>query len=117
MGKLHPTIGHPTPTDHAYHLHDKIPQWEQEGGQGAPWVPPYDVRVPADGLITHIEGMGFQDPPHGFWGTSEDYRIIIWHSCTVATIYIHLGGLAPEILQVTGPIAERGHWSGKTIPV
>ena len=40
--------------------------------------------------------------PEGQPGLVEDYFLEIYHSCTLITVYIHLGGLAPEILEVTG---------------
>ena len=36
-----------------------------------------------------------------------DYQFIIWHSCTISTIYIHLKSIAPEILEVIGDLAPR----------
>ena len=50
----------------------------------------------------------------------EDYRIVIWHSCTISSIYIHLNGLAPEIREVTGYIAPLDAWDDggvTTIPI
>ena len=125
QGKLHGS--HVTPTDHTYFTHDKLREYEKHsnsvrrGGSPQPWSPPYDVRAPGDGIIVSIEPFPFGPAPYGYSGILEDYRVIIWHSCTVSTIYIHLGGLAPEILEVTGQISGGSRWSststGQGIPV
>ena len=106
-GKHHGS--HVTPTDHAYFWHDQIPVWEQ-GGASGPFVSPYDVRAPASGVITQIEAFTFKPAPYGFTGVVPDYRVVIWHSCSLSSIFIHLGGLAPEILDVTGEIPEGTNW-------
>ena len=49
---------HVTPVDHTYISHDKAPQ-PGSTGAGGPWVSPYDVLSPADGLITKIEAFPF----------------------------------------------------------
>ena len=71
----------------------------------------YDVRTPARGQITKVRRMSAE----------EDYRIVIWHSCTISSIYIHLNGLAPEIREVTGDLAKsRDVWDDggvTTIPI
>ncbi len=81
---------HVTPTDHTYFYHD----------QPEVFPLPYDIRALADGYIVKLRTMpGHLRPspedPDGLW---EDWRLIIWHSCTISTIYIHVGGIAPEIL-------------------
>ena len=114
MGKLHG--GHVTPTDHTYIRHT---QWNafmdhdeavRSGQDPLPWVSPADVMSPADGYITDIQAFPFGPAPFGFTGVLEDYRVVIWHTCSVATAYIHLGGLAPEILEVTGDIPGGTTW-------
>ena len=126
MGKLHG--GHVTPTDHTYIRHTQMAEFEEHryavraGQDPQPWVSPADVLSPADGYITDIQAFPFGPPPYGFTGVLEDYRIEIWHTCTVATVYIHLGGLAPEIMEATGGIPGGTSWSpsgpgGKSIPV
>ncbi len=93
MGKMSFTSRHVTPTDHMYF---KSVTFRDPQSQSS-----YDVRAPADGQITKIGR---------FPGEREDYRFIIWHSCTISTIYIHLNGLAPEIREVTGDIAPGSRW-------
>jgi len=117
-----------TPTDHTYFVHNKLREYEEQasavrsGGSSKPWAPPFDVKSPADGLIVHIGIFPFGPAPEGYTGTLEDYRVIIWHSCKVSSIFIHLGGLAPEILEVTGQLQGGSQgWSasrgGQSIPV
>ena len=115
MGKLHGS--HVTPTDHTYIRHTQMAAFEEHqdavraGQAPQPWVPPADVMSPADGYITDIQAFPFGPAPYGFTGVLEDYRIVIWHTCSVATIYIHMGGLAAEILEVTGDIPGGTNWS------
>ncbi|MDP3994021.1 MAG: hypothetical protein Q8P75_03530, partial [bacterium] len=89
MGKV--AAGHVTPTDHGYIANSANHQ---------PAIS--DLRAPADGHIVSI----------GAFGKPNDYRIIIWHSCTVSTIYIHVHELAPEILAITGDLGPGKSWEG-----
>ena len=117
-----------TPTDHTYFVHNKLRDYEKQadavrsGGSLKPWAPAFDVRSPADGLIVRIGTFPFGPAPEGYTGTLEDYRVVIWHSCKVSSIFIHLGGLAPEILEVTGPLEGGSQgwnvpYGGASIPV
>ncbi len=117
---------HVTPTDHTYVNHNQRPAYERHrdavraGQEAEEWAPTSDVMSPADGYIVSIGAFPFGPAPYGYTGTLEDYRVVIWHTCTVSTIFIHLGGLAPEILAQTGEIASAGRWSsslGGAIPV
>ena len=77
---------HITPTDHWY-FNTKIVDDK-----------PIDVLAPASGYIIQIsrfpdeEGIG-------------DYRMVIEHSCTLFTYYIHLREIDPAILKETGEIS------------
>ena len=126
MGKLHGS--HVTPTDHTYIGHNQITVFEehqtavQAGRDPQPWAPAVDVMSPADGYITDIQAFPFGPAPFGFTGILQDYRMEIWPTCAIATIFIHLARLAPEILMVTGGIPGGSSWSlhsngGKSIPV
>lgn len=126
MGKLHGS--HVTPTDHTYIVQSQTTEFDahrdavQAGQDPLPWTPPADVRSPAGGWITDIQAFPFGPAPYGFTGVLEDYRVVIWHTCAVSTIFIHMGGLAPEILEVTGEIASGAYWfpdnnSGNSIRV
>ncbi len=66
------TGSHVTPIDHHY-----FQNFNNEG---------YDIEIysPGDGFITTIQHMpGAKD--------GEDYRVVIDHTCTISSIYIHLG--------------------------
>ena len=67
LGKM--AAGHVTPTDHGY-IHTAYPGTVPEKLD--------NVRAPADGYITDIQA--FPSP--------NDYRMILWHSCTISTIFI-----------------------------
>lgn len=90
---------HVTPTDHLYvHLYE-----ERERGF---------VRTPASGTVMHIQRFPNDQSP--FWDNTlvePDIRVVIAHSCTLFSIFIHLGELAPEIIEVTGEIERGQSWS------
>ena len=89
---------HVTPTDHLYfQLHE-----ERERGL---------VHTPAAGKIVSIQRFPNDQAP--FWNTAlaePDYRVVIAHSCTLFSVFIHLGELTPEITQVTGAIERGRSW-------
>ena len=110
---------HVTPTDHLY-IHREFSAGNE------------DVLSPSDGFIVKIERFPNDLPLNqadesGRWlGDSggpmvPDYRMIIMHSCTVFTIFIHLGEIAPAITRVVGSIplgrAIYPHHLGEPIPV
>ncbi len=84
---------HVTPTDHGYIITN----------DAAALV---DLVSPADGYILTIGA--FENP--------NDFRMVLWHSCTIATIYIHVKEIAPEILSVTGNIFPGKNWGGDQGP-
>ena len=114
MGKLHGS--HVTPTDHTYINHAKRPDFEthfdgvRAGQAPEPWSPPYDVMSPADGFIVNIGAFPFGPAPYGYSGILGDYRVIIWHTCAVSTIYIHLASLALDITSATGESSGGSGW-------
>ncbi|MBI2102412.1 hypothetical protein HYT55_01115 [Candidatus Woesearchaeota archaeon] len=87
---------HVTPIDHGYFY---PPHWKMDVTSAEL----KDVYVPADGVVTLIARM-----PSYFTTTKEadlqDYRIIIHHTCTFYTIYIHLNTLAPRLKEVVEDI-------------
>ena len=82
---------HVTPIDHGY-FHPPIRKMDVTSAELK------DVYVPADGVITLIARM-----PDFFKTTNQadlqDYRIIIYHSCTFYTIYIHVNTLSDKLMQ------------------
>ena len=85
---------HVTPIDHHY-----FQNFDNEG---------YNIEIysPGKGYITSIGHM-----PRAKDG--EDYRIIIQHTCTISSIYIHLGILADKFKKY----APNNGYSGGSIPV
>jgi len=106
MGKM--ASSHVTPTDHLY-VH-----WSQP----AAGVTEY-VMAPADGQIVEIGRFPRDSSPRFDPSiTVPDYRMVIMHSCAFFTIFIHLGELAPEIMEQTGPIPLGTQWfSSRSGPI
>ena len=75
---------HVTPVDHFY-FHTS----HKNTGR-------YDVLAPADGYVVSVEKVG----------DSQDYRMILEHTCTFYTIYIHVTELAPKIVAATGMFSQ-----------
>lgn len=83
------TFQHITPIDHGYFY---PPNWKPE-----PTLEELkDVSAPADGIITEIQRM-----PDYFRTIKnqelKDYRLVLHHTCTFYSIYIHLYQLSPKI--------------------
>lgn len=80
---------HVTPTDHGYYI---THGWKLNMRDLSLTR---EVLSPADGVITEIGSMS---------GKTDDYRLVIYHTCTFITVYIHLQQLSPKILQATGGV-------------
>lgn len=97
---------HVTPTDHLY-----VFIYEERERKM--------VRTPAAGRIIHIESFPRTQSP--FWDSSvedPDLRVIIAHSCTLFSIFIHVGELAPKVAAVVGDLGLGARWhaeSGETL--
>lgn len=87
--------GHVTPTDHQYW---HTPDWH--AGEF------HDILSPAKGVITLIQHA--TRPVNNFPNSSlgDDYRIVIHHSCTVYSIFIHPKKLAPRVLEKAGELKQ-----------
>ncbi len=113
MGRMQSS--HVTPTDHTYFRLNQTAEFNAqaqavvEGGPVLPWDPQLDVFSPADGLLSEIGTFPF-NTVSGFSGEVGDYRLIIWHSCTLVSIFIHLSELSQDILDITGEIKSGDHW-------
>ncbi len=81
--------GHVTPTDHQY--------WGTPDWHAGPW---HDILSPAKGVITEIQRA--QRPLNNFPNSSiaDDFRIVIHHTCTFYSIFIHPKKLSPRIEQL-----------------
>ena len=106
MGKM--AGSHVTPTDHLYILRNPPIGEDTEY-----------VVAPADGQIVKIQRFP-QDQIAG-WNSSikiPDYRVVIMHSCTFFTIFIHLGEFAPAIAEQIGDMPLNSMWfSTKSKPI
>ncbi|MBI2572526.1 hypothetical protein HYV86_01590 [Candidatus Woesearchaeota archaeon] len=98
---------HVTPVDHGYFY---PPNWKPEPTLAGL----SDVLIPADGVITSIGRMPtyFSMKGEGI----EDYRIVVHHSCTFFTVYIHVLVLSPQIKEKIGEI-QSGNTMYPAIPV
>ncbi len=85
---------HVTPIDHHYFQNFDNEEYNIE------------IYSPGKGRITNIQHMpGAKD--------GEDYRIVIEHTCTISSIYIHVGILAEKFKKYS---PERGY-RGESIPI
>lgn len=86
---------HVTPVDHQYYQNFL----EQDR-----WI---DVYSPAAGRVTHIQHMAnaISEDPSAF---VDDYRLVIEHSCTISSIFIHVGELEPALAAVAPGPGEQG---------
>jgi len=81
---------HVTPVDHQYYQNFKEPDWD------------ITVYSPAAGTITDIQHMQ-QTVSDGPGETIDDYRLVIEHTCTISSIFIHVGQLSPRLSKVAPP--------------
>jgi hypothetical protein len=89
---------HVTPTDHMYLF--------SKEGQDVGFV-----KTPASGRLISVGSFPREQSP--FWDssiTSPDLRLVIAHSCTLFSVFIHVGELVPEIAAVVGEIKQGGSW-------
>ena len=75
---------HVTPVDHQYYQNFKEPEWD------------ITVYSPAAGTIIDIQHMQ-QTVSDGPGETIDDYRLVIEHTCTISSIFIHVGQLSPRV--------------------
>lgn len=99
LGLINAKSGHVTPTDHQYYYpHSWRPELREEDLK--------DVYAPAAGVVTSLEVMP------DFFNTAQgtglgDYRLVIHHTCTFFTIYIHLRELSPKLQEIVETRADR----------
>ena len=106
MGKMNPNSGHVIPTDHLY-IHRDVPLEEDDDY----------VVAPADGSIVEIQRFSQNrhlDRDNPLSPMVPDYRLIFMHSCTMFTIFIHLGELAPAVAEKVGQIPLNGRWASSS---
>ena len=92
--------GHVTPIDHGYYT---AKDWNPQQGRNDASIFK-EVLAPANGIVQSVQSM-----PKEFQSSSlGDYRIIIDHTCTFYTIYIHVNQLSPKLQAIadTGRTAQ-----------
>jgi hypothetical protein len=80
---------HVTPVDHQYYQNFKREASDIE------------VYSPADGFVTQIQHMNQPVSDSNRDAEVDDYRVVIEHTCTISSIYIHIGTLSPKLSEVT----------------
>ena len=87
---------HVTPIDHQYYY---PPNWKEN----VELSDLKDVLAPGDGIIVDIQRM-----PTYFTSIKgegmQDYRIVLYHTCSFYSIYIHVYVLSPKIMKALGEI-------------
>ena len=85
------TGGHVTPIDHQYYVSYDF----DLGNQAAVDI---DVYSPANGTVTSIQHMSVAagDPPMPV----DDFRVIIQHTETISSMYIHIDELSEKLMAV-----------------
>ncbi len=78
---------HVTPVDHIYFQNYREPQRV------------IDVYSPAAGTVTSIQHMA-QRVTDGPAVAIDDYRLVIEHTCSISSIFIHVASLAPALAAV-----------------
>lgn len=82
--------GHVTPIDHGYYY---PPRWQPQDSPSTM----RDVLSPGDGILSEVSLVG---------GKRGDYRLVIHHTCTFYTIYIHIKELSSKIAGQVGNITS-----------
>ena len=110
MGKVSAGSGHVTPTDHLY-IH-RNPPADKDGEY---------ILSPAAGTLVKISRFPEDQPLIAGDMNSRkipDYRVVIMHSCSLFTIFIHLGEFSAVIADQIGIIPLGKSWfSGTSEPI
>ena len=93
--------GHVTPTDHGYYT--SITWLPGESREDVSKF--VDVIAPASGIVTSVQSM----PSEYSSSSIGDYRIVVHHTCTFYTIYIHVNQLSEKLQTIAD--------AGKTVQV
>jgi len=91
------TGGHVTPIDHQYYISYDFAKDDDA-------VVDIDVYSPGDGVVTEIQHMSVAagDTPMAV----DDFRIIIQHTSTISSYYIHIDELSDKIAAVDPGLGE-----------
>ena len=99
MGSLHGE--HVAPIDHQYYINFNNNE------------PTIEVYSPADGIIKEIQHMGSFRGDYA-QAPFDDYRLVIEHSCSILTIFIHIDKLSDKLM---GVAPEFGKYKSANVPV
>ncbi len=86
---------HVTPVDHQYY---------QNFLEQDLWI---DAYSPAAGRVTNIQHMN-SPISEDTSAAVDDYRLVIEHSCTISSIFIHVGELEPALAAVAPAPGDQG---------
>jgi hypothetical protein len=89
---------HVTPIDHQYLI---TPDYSGETGSSAD----VDVYSPAAGRVTSIQHMG-SVPTGDSYVYADDYRVVIRHTCSISSIFIHIDEISDKLKAVAPPPGE-----------
>lgn len=92
------TGAHITPIDHQYYV---APDFSAPPGTGIE----IDVYSPYDGTVTSMQHMNLI-PAGDRMMAVDDYRLVIQHTCTISSIFIHIDNLNAKLLAVAPPAGE-----------
>ena len=95
MGAL--SGGHVTPVDHQYYISYDFNMGDQASVD-------IDIYSPGDGRVISIEHMGVAagDPPVEI----DDFRLVIRHTSTISSYYIHVDELSEKLAAVAPPLGN-----------
>ncbi len=101
------TGSHVTPSDHQYYY---AKSWKPSSDYSVNDL--LDVYSPADGTVGLVQSMGnsYKQTTNPELG---DYRLVIYHTCTFYTIYIHLYQLSPKLQ----PLLDARSYPGQDVRV
>ena len=91
------TGAHVTPIDHQYYVSYDFNKGDEANVD-------IDVYSPGDGIVTEIQHMSVAvgDPPM----VVDDFRLVIQHSSTISSMYIHIDGLSDKLAAVDPGLGE-----------
>ncbi|MDO8660529.1 MAG: hypothetical protein Q7K43_01445 [Candidatus Woesearchaeota archaeon] len=98
---------HVTPIDHQY--------WSPKGEFMN--APPTQVLAPADGFVVSMQHMVQFVGDKDFESKVDDYRLVLEHSCTLYTYFIHIGKLSEKIMNEFNKQRRGALYANLRVPV
>ena len=97
---------HVYPTDHQYYVASYYQELEDENA--------VDVYSPGDGIVTEIE---YHDYQTGSTTMEQDYRVIIKHTDTIYSYFIHIDNLSEKIAETVTDLTPQQHEDVRPVEV